>query len=44
VIETKKSGMTKMAGKECPECGAHALAKVDGCLKCTECGYVGSCG
>lgn len=33
-----------MAGEKCPECGAHALIKVDGCKKCTSCGYVGSCG
>lgn len=31
-------------GKPCPECGAHALHKVDGCTKCTNCGYVGACG
>jgi ribonucleoside-diphosphate reductase alpha chain len=28
-------------GKPCPECGAHALHKVDGCAKCANCGYVG---
>ncbi|WP_137926047.1 adenosylcobalamin-dependent ribonucleoside-diphosphate reductase [Cupriavidus sp. 2SB] len=31
-------------GKRCPECGAHALHKVDGCAKCANCGYVGECG
>ena len=31
-------------GKSCPECGAHALHKVDGCAKCANCGYVGECG
>jgi ribonucleoside-diphosphate reductase alpha chain len=31
-------------GKECPECGVHAVIKKDGCLYCTSCGYVGSCG
>lgn len=31
-------------GKPCPECGAHALHKVDGCAKCANCGYVGECG
>lgn len=31
-------------GKPCPECGAHALHKIDGCTKCTNCGYVGACG
>ncbi|MGY8524141.1 adenosylcobalamin-dependent ribonucleoside-diphosphate reductase [Paracidovorax citrulli] len=32
------------AGKPCPECGAHALHRVDGCAKCANCGYVGECG
>lgn len=32
------------AGKKCPECGAHALIKRDGCEYCTQCGYLGSCG
>ncbi len=31
-------------GKKCPDCGAHELHKVDGCQKCGQCGYVGSCG
>lgn len=32
-------------GKKCPECGAHTLQRVDGCLKCVGgCGYVGNCG
>lgn len=30
-------------GPACPECGAHT-AKVDGCVRCPECGWVGSCG
>lgn len=33
-----------MSGKKCPECGAHALIKVDGCHKCTSCGFLGACG
>jgi ribonucleoside-diphosphate reductase alpha chain len=33
-----------MAGKKCPECGAHAMIKKDGCDYCTSCGYVGACG
>ena len=28
----------------CPECGARALQRVDGCERCPECNYVGSCG
>ena len=33
-----------MAGKKCPECGAHAVIKRDGCEQCTSCGYLGACG
>ncbi|AOY93492.1 ribonucleoside-diphosphate reductase, adenosylcobalamin-dependent [Cupriavidus sp. USMAA2-4] len=32
------------SGKPCPECGAHALHKIDGCAKCANCGYIGECG
>lgn len=32
------------AGKECKECGAHAVIKKDGCEFCTNCGSTGSCG
>jgi ribonucleoside-diphosphate reductase alpha chain len=35
---------TVMAGKKCPECGAHAVIKKDGCEYCTSCGHIGSCG
>jgi ribonucleoside-diphosphate reductase alpha chain len=35
---------TVMAGKKCPECGAHALIKRDGCEYCTSCGHLGACG
>jgi ribonucleoside-diphosphate reductase alpha chain len=31
-------------GRKCPECGAYALRKIDGCSHCTECHYIGSCG
>ena len=30
-------------GKKCPECGAFALHKVDGCQRCTNCNHLGSC-
>jgi ribonucleoside-diphosphate reductase alpha chain len=33
-----------MAGKKCPECGAHAMIRKDGCVYCTSCGHLGSCG
>ena len=31
-------------GGKCPECGAYALRKIDGCTRCTECHYLGGCG
>ncbi len=37
-------GLGLGSGKPCPECGAHALHKIDGCAKCANCGYVGECG
>jgi ribonucleoside-diphosphate reductase alpha chain len=33
-----------MAGKKCPECGARAMIRKDGCDYCTACGFVGTCG
>ncbi|WP_374667640.1 adenosylcobalamin-dependent ribonucleoside-diphosphate reductase [Ramlibacter sp.] len=33
-----------MSGAKCPECGAHAMIRKDGCDFCTHCGHVGSCG
>ncbi|MCS0630429.1 adenosylcobalamin-dependent ribonucleoside-diphosphate reductase [Telluria mixta] len=30
-------------GAKCPECGARALRKVDGCTRCTSCHYLGGC-
>lgn len=33
-----------LAGKACPECGARALQRVDGCDRCANCGHQGSCG
>jgi ribonucleoside-diphosphate reductase alpha chain len=32
------------SGAKCPECGAYALRRIDGCTRCTECHYVGGCG
>jgi ribonucleoside-diphosphate reductase alpha chain len=31
-------------GKKCSTCGANEMHKIDGCLKCLNCGEVGSCG
>lgn len=33
-----------MSGTKCPDCGAHAVIKKDGCSFCTACGYIGACG
>jgi ribonucleoside-diphosphate reductase alpha chain len=33
-----------MAGKKCPECNVHAVVRYNGCDRCTNCGYLGSCG
>jgi len=33
-----------MAGRKCPECGARAMIRKDGCDFCTSCGFVGTCG
>ncbi len=33
-----------LPGKECGECGAHAVIRKDGCDFCTNCSALGSCG
>lgn len=33
-----------MAGAKCPECGARAMIRKDGCEFCTSCGHIGACG
>lgn len=43
-VEAMMPRSSAMSGKKCPECGAHALIKKDGCELCTACGYLGSCG
>ncbi|TSE36863.1 Vitamin B12-dependent ribonucleoside-diphosphate reductase [Tepidimonas fonticaldi] len=35
---------TPLAGRKCPECGARALIRRDGCEYCTACGHIGACG
>lgn len=46
--ESEQTAMTPVrsgvVGKKCPECGAHALIRKDGCDYCTACGHLGSCG
>ena len=41
VVKPSQAGLHH--GPACPECGAHT-AKVDGCVRCMECGWTGSCG
>jgi len=41
VVKPSKTGHHH--GPVCPECGSHT-AKVDGCVRCPECGWTGSCG
>jgi ribonucleoside-diphosphate reductase alpha chain len=33
-----------LPGRPCPECGARAVVRRDGCEHCTACGHVGACG
>lgn len=42
-VETVNS-LISLNGKECKECGAHAVVKRDGCEFCENCGMLGSCG
>ncbi len=44
VSDTQAPDSPLLAGKKCPDCGAHALIRKDGCEYCTQCGYLGSCG
>ncbi|NNG24688.1 adenosylcobalamin-dependent ribonucleoside-diphosphate reductase [Telluria aromaticivorans] len=41
---TVTGALPTVTGAKCPECGARALRKVDGCTRCDECHYVGECG
>lgn len=44
-VATTAEGMAATTpGAKCPECGARALRKVDGCTRCTACHYIGGCG
>jgi ribonucleoside-diphosphate reductase alpha chain len=36
--------MASLSAAKCPECGARALRKVDGCTRCDACRYIGECG
>jgi ribonucleoside-diphosphate reductase alpha chain len=43
-LEAMSAAPSTMAGSKCPECGAHAMIRKDGCDFCTSCGHVGACG
>ncbi|MCD8516139.1 MAG: adenosylcobalamin-dependent ribonucleoside-diphosphate reductase [Burkholderiaceae bacterium] len=44
ISETAPDNNATMGGRKCPECGAHAMIRKDGCDYCTACGSLGSCG
>jgi ribonucleoside-diphosphate reductase alpha chain len=41
---TAASAPPSALGAKCPECGARALRKAEGCTRCDNCQYVGECG
>lgn len=41
---TAASAPPPALGAKCPECGARALRKAQGCTRCDNCQYVGECG
>jgi ribonucleoside-diphosphate reductase alpha chain len=38
------SASPTLPGTKCPDCGAHAMIRKDGCDYCTACGHIGTCG
>ncbi|MEO8656541.1 MAG: ribonucleoside-diphosphate reductase, adenosylcobalamin-dependent, partial [Ramlibacter sp.] len=43
-VEAPASAALPMTGRKCPECGAYAMIRKDGCDYCTHCGHLGACG
>jgi ribonucleoside-diphosphate reductase alpha chain len=43
-LPTAAGALPPVSAAKCPECGARALRKADGCTRCDECHYVGECG
>jgi ribonucleoside-diphosphate reductase alpha chain len=43
-VEAAAAGLAPMSGRKCPECGAYATIRKDGCDYCTHCGHIGACG
>jgi ribonucleoside-diphosphate reductase alpha chain len=44
VLAMAGSTAPRNLGAKCPECGARALRKAEGCTRCDNCQYVGECG
>jgi ribonucleoside-diphosphate reductase alpha chain len=45
VLETPAAARsTAVLGAPCPDCGAHAVVRHEGCQSCTSCGWIGNCG
>jgi ribonucleoside-diphosphate reductase alpha chain len=42
--ELATNAVAPMTGRKCPECGAYATIRKDGCDYCTHCGHIGACG
>ena len=42
--QLKSTGIKRIAGRVCKECGNSTLIKKDGCEFCTSCGAIGACG
>ncbi|WBY02518.1 adenosylcobalamin-dependent ribonucleoside-diphosphate reductase [Ramlibacter tataouinensis] len=43
-LATAPAPSAVMPGAKCPECGARAMIRKDGCEYCTSCGHLGACG
>jgi len=45
VLEAPAAARTQpLLGAPCPDCGAHAVVRHEGCQSCTACGWIGNCG
>jgi ribonucleoside-diphosphate reductase alpha chain len=45
VLESPAAAQARpLLGAPCPDCGAHAVVRHEGCQSCTSCGWIGNCG
>ncbi len=44
VAERPRAVQALASARKCPECGAKAYRKLDGCYRCENCGHAGDCG